>query len=47
MYKPKLFAAGLVQTDRLVNGWANNAVAPEDDLATLISFLKGGTPSNP
>ena len=47
MYKTKLFAAALVLTAVVLNGCANNAVAPEDDLTALISFLKGGTPANP
>ena len=49
MYKPKLFAAALVLTALLVNGCANNAVAPEDDLAALISFLhaSGGPNQTP
>ena len=47
MYKTKLFATALVLTAVLVNGCANNAVAPEDDLAALISFLRGGGGPNP
>ena len=47
MYKTKLFAATLVLTAVVLNGCANNAVAPEDDLAALISFLRGGEGPNP
>ncbi len=47
MYKPKLFAAALALTALLVNGCANDAVAPEDDVATLLSFLRGGGGPNP
>jgi len=47
MYKPKLFAAALAVTALLVNGCANDAVAPDDDVATLISFLRGGGGPNP
>ncbi len=47
MYKPKLFAAALAVTALLVNGCANDAVAPEDDVATLLSFLRGGGGPNP
>ena len=47
MYKTKLFAAALVLTAVALNGCANNAVAPEDDLAALISFLRGGQGPNP
>ena len=47
MYKPKLFAAALAVTALFVNGCANDAVAPEDDLATLLSFMRGGGGPNP
>ena len=47
MYKPKLFAAALAVTALLVNGCANDAVAPEDDLATLLSFLHTDRGPNP
>ena len=47
MYKTKLFAAALVLTAVVLNGCANEAVAPEDDLAALISFLRGGGGPNP
>ncbi len=42
MHKPRLFVGALVLTAVLLNGCANEAVAPEDDLAELISFLRGG-----
>ncbi len=39
MYKTKLFAAAVVLTAVVLNGCANEAVAPEDDLAALLPFL--------
>ena len=47
MHKPRLFVGALVLTAVLLNGCANEAVAPEDDLAALISFLRGGGGPNP
>ncbi len=42
MHMPRLFVGALVLTAVLLNGCANEAVAPEDDVAELISFLRGG-----
>ncbi len=47
MHMPRLFVGALVLTAVLLNGCANEAVAPEDDLAALISFLRGDGGPNP